>query len=144
MVFTIQMLVAAARTTSIASILLLTAIVAGCAAIAGQNFLLGFLATTVSVLAVGRTSLFVLYSKAAGKRPSMLRKFEDFVYNLILMSVFLGVAIGCFVLICLLVTVSTHNVMLGGLLAFSLSLAVFVWLLWLVPTYRQEPFKNLR
>lgn len=114
---------------------LLTAVVAACAAVGSQHSVLGIIASVVSMFAVARTTLFALYCKAADEHVSLGRKFEDFVGNFVLMTLFLAGAVICFFTVSMLITIATHNFILGCLLAFLLSLAFFLWLLWLVPTY---------
>lgn len=114
---------------------LLTAVVAACAAVGTQQFVLGVIASAVSVFAIARTSLFVLYSKAAEEHVGLGRKLENFVGNFLVMTLFLAGTAICFLTISILTAIATHNFILGCLLGFLLSVAFFLWLLWLVPTY---------
>ncbi len=136
-IVTFQMLVTAAKTTSISSLFLVTAIVAACVAAGTQQFVLGMLASVISLFAIARTSLFVLYSKAAGEPISFGHKIEKFITNFVLMAIFLAAAVICFATFCVSITVTTHNFILGNLLAFCFSLALFLWFLWLVPAHRR-------
>lgn len=135
---TLQMMISAARTTSLASMFLLTAVCAGCAAVIAQNFTFGIFVTVVSLLACARTSLFALYSKADGVKVGWLRKLENLGANLILVAFFLMALMVCFVPICLAVTIVTKNLILASWLSLLISLVGLMWLLWLVPTYPRK------
>lgn len=134
-IVTLQMLTAAAKTTSISSMFLLTAVVAVCVAVGTQHLELGITASVISMFAIARTSLFVLYSKAFEEHVGLGRKLENFVANFVVMTLFLAGAVFCFLIVCFAITIATHNFILGCLLAFLISLAFFLWLLWLVPIY---------
>ena len=135
---TAQMLLKAASTTTIASLCLVTALVAVCAAAITFAPVPGVMLSCVCGVALLRTALYTTYSKADGVNLGITESVVAFILSALLVAVLEAAASIAFVAVCLKVTQVSRNISVGLGVGGIVALVLTVIVLSFLPAYRRD------
>ncbi len=134
---TTAMLMQAARTVSIGSMLLITGLVAVCLAVSIWSPVYGLPLCFVSAIALARTGLYATYCKAAGEPLGITAKLLAFVQAVLLSTAITAAASVAFTVTCFPTGMATHNLIVAVVVGGISAAVVAIGLLFCVPVYRQ-------
>ena len=133
-----KMLIRAASTISIASLVLVTALVAVCVSVIVLHPVTGVILSCISSVALLRAALFITYSKADGIQLGVQEKIVAFVQSALLVVALEAAAAIAFVTVCLKVTQSANSISTGLFAGGIIALLLTILILTYTPVYRKE------
>ncbi|MEM7478307.1 MAG: hypothetical protein AAF483_25260 [Planctomycetota bacterium] len=130
-----RMLIRSMRTLSLASLFLVTAVVAGCAAVISQNWQVGIVLSFIALVALCRTTLFSLYHKVHQIPLGIPQKTGAYIISLLFVSVALAACQVAFVAVCFPIGVMSGSLDLAVFSGLAVALVCFFLVMWFVPVY---------
>lgn len=135
----VKMLLHAARTISIASLLLITTLAAICSAACIANPGTGFIASFICAGALWRTALFVTYCKAEGRMLSIGDKLAAFLLSSLFVCLIGLASLITFGIVCFSTVYVSRDISLAVIAGVSIAILTCLVILASVPVITRTP-----